>query len=143
MRASTDIPLGNAVRADASSSGFIASRDDGRLIIVTDARADNSPTDYTVFFYDGSSAKAKPLFSDYASFLEVDLKDAPPKVEVLPVGSGLADVPIGSRLMLVAASEDGTASDQEGTLLVRNSQLQTNIHVARNSKAAPVLDSRG
>lgn len=143
VRASTDIPLGNAVRADASSSGFIASKDDGRLIIVTDARADNSPTEYTVFFYDGSSAKAKPLFSDYASFLEVELKDAPPKVEVLPVGSGLSDVPIGSRLMLVAASEDGTASDQEGTLLVRNSQLQTNINVARNSKAAPVLDAGG
>ena len=143
VRASTDIPLGNAVRADASSSGFIASKDDGRLIIVTDARADNSPTEYTVFFYDGSSAKAKPLFSDYASFLEVELKDAPKNIEVLPVGSGLSDVPIGSRLMMVAASEDGTASDQEGTLLVRNSQLQTNINVARNSKAAPVLDSSG
>jgi len=155
VRASTDIPLGNAIRADASSSGFIASKDDddggdknnssgGRLIIVTDARADNSPTEYTVFFYDGSSAKARPLFSDYASFLEVDLRDAPAGVEVLPVGSGLGgSVPVGSRLLLVAASEDGTASDQEGTLLVRNSQLQTNINVARNSKAAPVLDSGG
>lgn len=143
VRASTDIPLGNAVRADASSSGFIAAEDDGRLIVVTDARADNSPTDYTVFFHDGSSAKARPLFSDYATFLEVDRKDAPKNVEVLPVGSGLSDVPVGSRLLLVAASEDGTASDQEGTLLVRNSQLQTNINVARNSKSAPVLDSRG
>jgi len=143
VRASTDIPLGNAVRADASSSGFIAAEDGGRLVIVTDARADNSPTDYTVFFYDGSSAKARPLFSDYATFLEVERGDAPKRVEVLPVGSGLADVPVGSRLMMVAASEDGTASDQEGTLLVRNAQLQTNINVARNSKAAPVLDSRG
>lgn len=59
------------------------------------------------------------------------------------MGSGLSDVPVGSRLLLVAASEDGTASDQEGTLLVRNSQLQTNMNVARNSKATPVLDSRG
>ena len=143
VRASTDIPLGNAVRADASSSGFIAAEDGGRLVIVTDARADNSPTDYTVFFYDGSSAKARPLFSDYATFLEVERADAPKRVEVLPVGSGLADVPVGSRLVMVAASEDGTASDQEGTLLVRNAQLQTNINVARNSKAAPVLDSRG
>ena len=37
-----------------------------------------------MFFYDGSSAKARPLFSDYATFLEVERADAPKRVEVLP-----------------------------------------------------------
>jgi hypothetical protein len=89
-----------------------------------------------------STLEVRPLLT-ILRYLEVERADAPKRVEVLPVGSGLADVPVGSRLVMVAASEDGTASDQEGTLLVRNAQLQTNINVARNSKAAPVLDSRG
>ena len=82
------------------------------------------------------------LYSDYVLFLGVDRKDAPADVAALPLASGTTVNP-GDRLLLIAAADDATYAAREGTALVRTSNLQTNIPIARNSRFAPVLDTRG
>ena len=44
---------------------------------------------------------------------------------------------------MLAAADDATFAAREGTALVRTSNLQTNIPIARNSRFAPVFDAQG
>lgn len=60
----------------------------------------------------------------------------------LPLASGTTVQP-GDKLLMLAAADDATFTAREGTALVRTSNLQTNIPIARNSRFAPVFDAQG